>query len=62
MGKGARRSTSEPKKKRTDEVPPGYLPTADPPRKNRGLLAISAVLLLVWLLALTYLTYLTLRR
>jgi hypothetical protein len=38
------------------------LPTADPPRKNRVLLAISAVLLLVWLLALTYLTYLTLRR
>ncbi|HZL87423.1 MAG TPA: hypothetical protein VFB96_03525 [Pirellulaceae bacterium] len=53
MGKGARR-TSE-KKKRPDEVPPGFLPTADPPRRNWLLLAISAVLLAVWMVVLCYL-------
>jgi hypothetical protein len=57
MGKGARKNTSEPKKKRSDEIPPGYLPTADPPRKNRALLAISALLLALWMLVLTYLAF-----
>lgn len=57
MGKGARKNTSEPKKKRPDEIPPGYLPTADPPRKNRPLLAISALLLALWMLVLTYLAF-----
>ena len=39
-----------------DEVPFGYLPTADPPRKNVRLLALAAVALVVWLLALIYLS------
>jgi hypothetical protein len=57
MGKGAKRNSSEPKKKRADQVPPGYLPTADPPRQNQVLLAISAVLLVVWMLVLAYLAF-----
>ncbi len=38
-----------------DDVPPGYLPTADPPKKNLGLVAMMAVTLVVWMLVLVYL-------
>ncbi|HUE70206.1 MAG TPA: hypothetical protein VMP01_04890 [Pirellulaceae bacterium] len=56
MTKGAKRRKPEPEpESEEDEVPFGYLPTADPPRKNVGLLAMAAVALVVWMLALIYL-------
>lgn len=53
MTKAAKRRKPEPEE---DEVPFGYLRSADPPRKNVALLAMAAVALLVWMLALIYLS------
>jgi hypothetical protein len=39
------------------KVPPGYLPTADPPRKNRVLLAATGILLGLWLVTLASLAF-----
>lgn len=38
--------------KQAATVPPGYLPTADPPRRHPALLAISAAILALWLIML----------
>jgi hypothetical protein len=57
MAKGARRQRGEPEKKPANVIPRGYLPTADPPRKNILLLAIAAACLLLWMLALVYLAF-----
>ena len=57
MTKAAQRRKQQPEPEpEEDEVPFGFLPTADPPRKNAGLLAMAAVALLLWMLALIYLS------
>jgi hypothetical protein len=55
MSKGARRRKPEPQSEPNEETPAGYLPTANPPRKNGLLLAIAAAALVLWMLALAYL-------
>jgi hypothetical protein len=55
MTKPAKRRKQQPEPEE-DEVPFGFLPTADPPRKNVGLLAMAAVALVLWMLVLIYLS------
>jgi len=50
----AKPASLSPSSEATEETPV-YLPTASPPKKNRLMLIISAVLLGGWLVALTYL-------
>ncbi len=57
MAKGSRRQSREPEPKPADEIPFGYLPTADPPRRSVWLLAIAGVLLALWMLVLAYLAW-----
>lgn len=54
MTKAARKAPQEATEKPLG-VPPGYLSSADPPRKSVLLLILSAVLLAAWLLVLGYL-------
>jgi hypothetical protein len=55
MTKPAKRRKQQPEPEE-DEVPFGFLPTAYPPRKNVGLLAMAAVALVLWMLVLIYLS------
>jgi hypothetical protein len=53
VSKGAKRRQQEKEK----EIPFGYLPTADPPRKSVPLLLIAAVAFVLWMLVLLYLAF-----
>lgn len=55
MSKEAKRRKNESGTMPATAPPPGYLPTADPPRQNVLLLTIAALLLVLWMLVLTYL-------
>jgi len=57
VSKGAKRRQEERKPEKEKEIPFGYLPTADPPRKNVPLLLIAAVAFVLWMLVLLYLAF-----
>ena len=52
-----RKPKSEPQPQADDELPFGYLETADPPRKNLALVAVAAVALGLWMAGLVYLAF-----
>lgn len=54
-GKEAAKPTSTSPSSATTEETPVYLPTANPPKKNRAMFIVSAVLLGGWIVALAYL-------
>jgi hypothetical protein len=54
MSKRSKKDPREPQPKQARAVPPGYLPTADPPRRRPALLAISAAILALWLVMLAW--------
>ena len=54
-GAKRRKPEREPEPEPEVDLPFGYLPTADPPRKNFALLVIAAAALVAWMLALAYL-------
>ena len=52
-----RKPEPKPEPEADDELPFGYLETADPPRKNVVAVAVAAVALLLWLATLVYLAF-----